>query len=233
MNRLQWLLLTPGLWSVLVLFSSFFGAKAQGQIPNVTPAENFEAVTSQVNYYLPPTTAYTLGAGDRVQVDIIGVAEYSGEYQVLIEGNLNLPVVGIVNVQGLTVAEADQRITNLYTRYLRRPQVTVNLLTPRPLAIAIAGEVNHPGSYKIDLAENTGATLPKVTDIIELAGGITRSADVRTVQIRRGRQVYSIDLWQLFASGDLQQNVTLRDGDSIYIPTGSNIDPFETRQLAA
>ncbi|NEP20166.1 MAG: hypothetical protein F6J97_25330, partial [Leptolyngbya sp. SIO4C1] len=39
-------------------------------------------------------TAYTLGAGDRIQVDILRVPQYSGEHEVLIDGTLNLPVVG-------------------------------------------------------------------------------------------------------------------------------------------
>jgi polysaccharide export outer membrane protein len=75
-----------------------------------------------------------------------------------------------------------------------------------------------------------------VTQAITLAGGVTLSAAVRDVQIRRrstpgGEQVFTVNLGALLA-GDLSQDVTLRDGDTIFIPTVATVDAAETRQLA-
>jgi polysaccharide export outer membrane protein len=168
-------------------------------------------------------------------VDIFNVPEYSGEYQVLVDGTLNLPLAGSVPVAGLTLPAASEEISRRYADYLRRPVVTLSLLTPRPLSIAIAGEVHRPGSYSVSVAE--GQKFPTVTRAIDLAGGITRAADVRNVQIRRrngdGREeVLNVNLWELSQNGNLSQDVTLRDGDEVTIPTASAIDPNETRQLA-
>ncbi|MFW6264322.1 MAG: SLBB domain-containing protein [Cyanobacteriota bacterium] len=177
--------------------------------------------------------AYTLGAGDMVRVDVFNVPEYSGEFQVLVDGTLNLPLVGALPVQGLTLAQVNQLVSQQYSPFLKRPIVTVSLLTPRPVQIAIAGEVNRPGSYTIPIEEGK---FPSVTDAIKLAGGITRSAAVQQVQLRRqlnGQpQMVRLDLMSLLNQADLRQDVTLRDGDTLYIPTSTAINPIETRQLA-
>lgn len=193
--------------------------------------------------------AYTLGPGDQIQVDIFNVPEYSGEfgrYQVLVDGSLNLPLVGSVRVQGLTLKRAADTISARYARFLKRPITTVTLLTPRPLRVAIAGEVNKPGSYSIPISgesvtgERTsegGATqFPTVTRAIQTAGGITRLADVRQIQVRRPRssgadQVINVNLWEFIQTGDLRRDLTLLDGDTVVIPTVSSVNLAEARIL--
>ena len=98
-------------------------------------------------------TDYTLGAGDRLRLDIFQVEDYSGEYLVLVDGTISLPLVGSVLVEGLTIAQVSQVVSDKYAAFLRRPLVTVSLLSPRPLKIAISGEVNNPGSYTVDLQQ--------------------------------------------------------------------------------
>lgn len=179
-------------------------------------------------------TPYTIGPGDRLQVSVFNVPEYSGEYQVLVDGTLNLPVIGGLNVAGLTIPQATELISRQYAPFLRRPIVTVGLLAPRPVKVAVAGEVKAPGSYLIEVAG--GQEFPTVTQAVELAGGITRAAQVRQVQLRRfhlgQEQRYNIDLWRLLQNADLGQDITLRDGDTIYVPRSEQIDPLETRVLA-
>ena len=193
-----------------------------------------DASVSLSKSYLPGDTAYTLGPGDRIRVDIFQVDKYSNEYLVLIDGTVSLPLIGRLNVQGLTLSEMAKLVGEQYAPYLKRPLVTVTLLTPRPMKIAIAGEINRPGSYEIKLDKD--GQFPSVTDIIQQAGGITTVADVRQVQIRRyyrGRQqVFTANLWELFQKGNLNEDINLRDGDSVFIPTADKIDPNETRQLA-
>jgi polysaccharide export outer membrane protein len=74
------------------------------------------------------------------------VADLSGDFLVLADGTLTLPLIGSVKVEGMTVTEAGQTLAKRYTTYLKRPVVTVSILTP-PLQIAIAGEVNRSGTY--------------------------------------------------------------------------------------
>ena len=78
---------------------------AAAQLPSLPSnnATNNEASAPLPNIAPPAETAYTLGAGDVVGVDIFKVPQYSGESEVAVDGTLNLPLVGPVNVVGLTI----------------------------------------------------------------------------------------------------------------------------------
>lgn len=196
-------------------------------------AQTRRTVTPARNTGIATEAAYTLGAGDRILLDIFNVPEYSREYQVLVNGTVNLPLIGSVSVQGLTLDQAANLISQRYTPYLRRPIVTISLVAPRPLKIAISGEVNRPGSYTIPFtAAGGGVQQPSLTQALTIAGGITQAAALRGAQVRRvqrgGTQVINVDLWALLRGGDLSQDITLRDGDSIFIPTTSGVNLAES-----
>ena len=178
---------------------------------------------------------YTLGAGDQIRLDIFQVAEYSGDYPVLVDGTISLPLVGNLNVDGLTLKEASGVVSQKYETYLKRPIVTVGLVAPRPLKIGISGEVDNPGTYEVAL-EAASPNFPTVTDIIEDAGGITTIADVRNVRVTRtvqGREIsYDSNLWSLLTEGRISQDISLRDGDTIFIPTVDELNPEELSRLS-
>jgi polysaccharide export outer membrane protein len=176
-------------------------------------------------------------------MDVFDVPEYTGEYTVLIDGSLNLPILGTVSVRGMTLQGASELLREKYGRYLKRPIITLSLVTPRPVTLAVAGEVNRPGTYTVTAGGGgvTGPTsgqFPTVTQALTLAGGITQSAEVRQVLIRRRvtpdspATEYSVDLWSLLRDGNITQDVILRDGDSIFIPTADRINPGDSRILA-
>ena len=180
---------------------------------------------------VPFEEAYLLGPGDQVRVDVFDVPEYSGDFRVLVDGTLNLPVIGTVSVIGSTIPDANATITRLYTRYLKRPLITLTLVTPRPMKIALAGEIERPGSYTIPLTEENN--FPKLTEAINLAGGITLAAAVREVRIqRRNAAPCNVNLWELFQNGNSSQDISLRDGDEIFIPSTTNVDTVENTLLA-
>lgn len=178
---------------------------------------------------------YLLGPGDLITIDVFNVPEYSGEQRVLANGNVNLPAVGQLSVSGLTLAQAEQAISEKYRGEVRYPQITVNLLTPRQLRIALSGEIYTPGQYTLTI-DNDGQ-FPSLVEAIKLAGGITQAADLRRVEIQRrvengGTQRVVSDLAALLTQGDLAQDFPLRDGDSITITQMDEIDVQMSRQIA-
>lgn len=180
---------------------------------------------------------YSLGAGDRIALDIFNVPEYSREYQVLVNGTVNLALIGTVSVRGLTLEQASQKISAQYARFLRRPIVTVNLVAPRPVQIAIAGEVNRSGSYVIPLtgAGVGGASfqLPTLSQALTLAGGITQSANLRQVRLLRpGFGTINLNVLGLVTRGELCEDITLRDGDSVFIPTTTTVNLTTAQDIA-
>lgn len=224
-------------FTLLALAVLLDASSGSAQVPaRLAPMPTFSGSTpGQVD------ETYTLGAGDRVQIDIFDAPEYSGEkgrYQVAVDGSLNLPLLGTLSVRGMTLRQVEADLSKRYARFFKRPFVTMTLVAPRPLTIGLSGEVNRPGTYTLGLATQEGGTqFPTLTRALQAAGGITQSADVRQVQVRRPQrsgpdQVITVDLWQFVQSGDLRQDVTLRDGDSIFISTIATPNPAEALALS-
>lgn len=185
--------------------------------------------------------AYVVGPGDQIQVAVFNVSEFSGQYTVLVDGSLGLPFVGLVDVQGLTLQEVDDLLTQSYAPMLTRPpQLTVTLLKPRPVRVVVAGEVRRPGSYSISFddggTEETSIGWPTLTQVIRESGGITEQADVRRIELIRPNRsgeatVFEANLWDLIQSGDLDQDIRLRDGDRIIVPVATS-PPEESLRVA-
>ncbi|OBQ33260.1 MAG: polysaccharide export protein [Anabaena sp. MDT14b] len=187
-------------------------------------------------------TDYLLGGGDRIRVNVFEVPEYTGEYQVPPGGSINMPLIGSIPVSGLTTEQAADTIARKYARFLKRPLISVNLLSPRPINVFVAGEVTRPGAYTLSLeggaGNNPGVQYPTVLAALTIAQGVTLAADVTQVQLRRkvgrsGEQTVSLDLKELTQTGRISQEITLRDGDTIVVPTATSLNVAEARNLFA
>jgi polysaccharide export outer membrane protein len=184
---------------------------------------------------------YLLGAGDRIRISVFEVPEYSGDYQIPPGGDLYLPLIGGVSIEGQTQSQAAETITAKYARFLKRPLITVSLVSPRPINVVVSGEVNRPGSFTVGLqggaGDNPGVQYPTVIGAITLAEGVTLAADLRHVQLRRREgpgpeRLINLDLTELVKSGDVRRDLTLRDGDTVFVPTATNINMAEIRQFS-
>jgi polysaccharide export outer membrane protein len=187
-------------------------------------------------------TNYTLAGGDRIRISVFEVPEYSGEYQIPPGGGINLPLIGTVSLLGLTTEQSADLIAQRYSRYLKRPIISVNLVSSRPININVAGEVTRPGGYSLSLqggaGDNPGVQYPTVLAALTTAQGVTASADLTRVELRRklGRgpeQLLTLNLKEFLRTGTLPQDITLRDGDTIYVPMATNLDLAEARNLSA
>lgn len=208
-------------------------------LPTTTPVA---APAQTVPYSGSLDTNYTLGGGDVIRVNVFEVPEYTGEYQVPPGGAINLPLIGSVSVLGLTTEQSADEIAKRYARFLKRPLISVNLLSPRPINIFVAGEVTRPGAYTLSLqggaGNQPGVQYPTVLAGLTIAQGVTLAADVTQVQLRRkiGRsseQTVTLNLKELIQTGRLSQDITLRDGDTIVVPTATTFNLTEARNLSA
>ena len=117
----------------------------------------------------PGESDYLLGPGDRLRMDIYQVEEFSkSEFQVLVDGTLSFPLVGVIKVNNMTIPQLTAVLNKEYSKYIKRPLITIGLLQPRPLTLTLAGEINSPGSYTLPIAQ--GQKFPSLTDIIQQAG---------------------------------------------------------------
>ena len=223
----------------------------------VTPPPTTPLTPSRLNVPRTqvPTTGYQeeeyrLGPGDQIGLDIFDVPELSGaqgQHVVLIDGSVNLPWVGKIKLQGLTLPAASDRLENAYAPYIRNPLITVNLLTVRTLRVNVVGAVKRPGSYIISPQGQTNQILvgdaavggggvasqwPTVTQALQQAGGITQLANLREVQVNRpqpdgSQQAIKVNLWELLRSGQIQQDIALRDRDTLVVPQSASLSSEE------
>ncbi len=202
-----------------------------------TPAPPLSASVPSAS--LGQQDAYVLGPGDEIQVSVFNVPEFSDSYTILVDGQLSIPWLGDIDVQGRTLRETADILTQRYSPLLTRPpQVTVTLRSPRPVRVVVAGEVRRPGSYAVggstDEAGVRGTTL---TQVIQSAGGVTDQADVHRIQVVRPNRfgaptVMEVNLWNLIQSANLDQDIPLRDGDRVIVSAAART-PEEASRIAA
>jgi polysaccharide biosynthesis/export protein len=187
---------------------------------------------------MPYQNDYRLGPGDRLYLNILNLPDYSRDYQVLPDGSLALPLIGRIFVTDATLDQAQQQITARYAQFVKNPLVSLDLVAVRPFQIAVTGAVERPGTYVVSPEE--AITGPTVSQAIKLAGGINTFADIRQIEIRRtvgvgntAGAVVRVNLWQLLESGDLSQDMPLRNGDTIVVPMATAIEPTESRLLTS
>jgi len=158
-----------------------------------------------------------LGAGDSVRITVFQNPDLTTETRVSAAGTITFPLIGEVSLAGLTRENAAARIAEQLRdgKFVRRPQVSVEVTKVRSRQISVLGEVARPGRYPLD-----GARI-RLTDVIALAGGITQQG-ADTVTVVTGGQGETkrieVNLPAMYRSGNFSRDIEVRSGDSIYVP---------------
>lgn len=135
------------------------------------------ATTAAETYLVQPDGPYRLDTGDVVRLTVYGEDQLSNTFSVDDAGQLSLPLVGPVEVRGLTTREAATRIGgSLAQGYIRTPDVAVEVATYRPFFIQ--GAINSSGQYSYVYGMTVRAA-------IATAGGYTNTANRTTATIYR------------------------------------------------
>lgn len=161
---------------------------------------------------------YIIQPGDLLQVQIFQEDDLTREVRVTQGNSITMPLIGAVDVAGLTPKQAQDLIRELYDRdYLVNPQVNVGVTEYAPRSVNVLGAVNSPGA--ILFPQEEGLTL---VDAIARAGSFNRYADRRKVKLSRtnddGRTLTEvIDVDDLMESGT-NDSWPLRRDDVIFVP---------------
>jgi polysaccharide biosynthesis/export protein len=159
-----------------------------------------------------------IGEGDLLQVSVFEAKELEKTVRVSSRGFVSLPLVGQVQVSGLTAIEAEEKIEAMYeTRFIKDPHVSVFVEEQISQRITLVGQFKKPGTY--DYLSNQ-----RLLDVIALGGGLSEQAG-QIVQVRRTRHVHQgqpntfiVDLDRLIKDGDVELNIRLIGGDVLFIP---------------
>lgn len=138
-----------------ILFSAFAlsacgGPTLLGGSPDVTVASADGLPEPTRIDQLSSNRPYLIGPFDKLKIDVFGVEDLSKEMQIDASGRLSFPLIGVVEASGLTPGElADELEKRLQGRYVRDPQVTVNLEETVSQVITVDGQVTKPGLYPV------------------------------------------------------------------------------------
>ena len=159
---------------------------------------------------------YPLGAGDDIRVLVFQNPDLTVEARVSESGAISYPLIGSVQIGGLSVAAAEKRIADALKSggFVRQPQVNIVLLQVRGNQVSVLGQVNRPGRFPLETL-NT-----RVSDMLAVAGGITPAGDdVVILTGRRDGKPFrkAIDIPHLYQGNTPEDDIVLTGGDTIYV----------------
>jgi polysaccharide export outer membrane protein len=160
---------------------------------------------------------YVLRPSDIIEVSVFNEPDLRKAVRIESDNTASFPLIGRVRIGQMTVAEAQELITQLYDRdFIVNPQVSLLVLEFSMETVRILGAVNSPGV--VSIPPDRGLTL---TDAIAGVNGISRLGNSRSVQIRRvnedgSTRVLDVNFDQILSDPNAR-DIPLRDGDTIFV----------------
>ena len=172
---------------------------------------NNRLLSFEPNMNIATPQDYVLGPGDQLVIDIYGASQKSYQLTVSPEGAVTVPGYGPVQVGGLTVAAAQNKVrSGLGGRY-SSSDVKVSVGQTRTILISVMGEVKVPGTYHL-------SAFASVFHALYMAGGINELGTLRNIKVfRGGRQVTVVDVYEYILHGRLAGNIRLKEGDVVQV----------------
>ncbi len=159
---------------------------------------------------------YPLGAGDTIRVLVFQNPDLTVEARVSENGSISYPLIGTVELGGLSIAAAEKKIATALKDggFVQQPQVNIVLLQVRGNQVSVLGQVTRPGRFPLETF-NT-----RVSDMLAAAGGATAIGDDVAILtgVRNGKPFRKvIDIPELYLGEKLDNDVVLSGGDTIYV----------------
>lgn len=189
---------------------------------------NYTPNTFEPSVNIPVPQNYVVGPGDELIITLWGETQLVHNATVNQNGDIYVPDIGLVNVNGLSMDGLKGKLHSVLGRsystmnvssqggYATNLDVSTGKL--RSVKVFLLGEVNTPGGY----------TLPSLSTsftALYYCGGPTINGSLRNIQIiRRGRVISEIDLYHYLLAGDKTKDIRLEDEDIIFVPpVGSRV----------
>jgi protein involved in polysaccharide export with SLBB domain len=209
------------------------------QVPKLSKAPRFEprpsgvfsnsasglnlARTIDPQLLQPDRNLFTLGPGDRIEIEIIGQPASRTEVAVGPDGKVYYDLLPGTDVWGLTIGQAKRQLETGLEKYTAGVQVSVTLRAVGSKYIWMLGSLDRPGTYPV-----TAPTT--LLEAMSLAGGTRRAqsaastvdvADLRHAFVIRKGTPMTVDFQRLLEQGDMTQNIYLQPDDFVYVPSGA------------
>lgn len=194
----------------------------------IGPIAHAQAAQQQAKPATPATRAADpdqsrIGPGDSIRITVYQSPDLSMETRVNETGAISYPLLGRVQLAGLTVTAAEQHIASELKRreFVRDPQVQIVVTQVRANQVNVLGQVGRPGRYPLDL---TGMRL---TEVLALAGGIVAGVGSDTVVVTGNRNGTpfrkDVEMPRLFQPGNAAEDIVIAPGDTIFVDRAPQI----------
>lgn len=170
------------------------------------------------NLRIPTPAGYILGPDDELVINVFGYSEKTYNVKVNEEGNIYIPQVGPIQVNGLTIEQASAKIRSKLAATIYkalasgRTNLQISLGRIRSIRVTVIGEARKPGTLTV-------SSLTTLFNLLYLCGGPSDFGSYRKIELIRGNeQKRYVDLYAFLLKGDQKDNVLLKEGDVIRIP---------------
>ncbi len=171
---------------------------------------------------------YTLRPGDQLNIVVVQEQDISSNlqnsqetpYTVRPDGTVSFPLVGEINASGMTVDQFTRYLRNGLSRYYVEPDVTVNIVKLGGIRVHVFGEVKKPGTYELTKSHT-------IMDALGASGGFTWDAAKKKVFLIHQddtNKAIKINLNNMLKTGNLKDNLVLKEGDILYLTKNGRID---------
>lgn len=174
--------------------------------------------------------AETLRPGDMIQIKLPGESAFEQSFQLDQQGQIVLPEIGAINLEGRNLGEAKALLKNrLGSVYKDLSKFDISL-QERRLSVTVLGYVKTPGAVDLPIHSNVQMAINK-------AGGLAQGAQLNKLQIRRKNKLIEFDYKRYLDSGDPSSLPDLNPMDVIFVPASPLIGnvqvDFDARTLTA
>ena len=171
---------------------------------------------------------YIMTPGDQLQIYVLGHPDISStransdsSYTVRPDGKLNFPLVGEIDVNGLTVFEFTNLLTKELSEYIINPKITVNVAKLGTTRVFVLGEVKNQGMHELTKSH-------RVLDALGAAGGFTEKSAKKNIYlvrngVREADRVQKLNILNYMKKGDMSQNLILQEGDCLFLTSNHKL----------
>ncbi|MBC7362877.1 MAG: polysaccharide biosynthesis/export family protein [Candidatus Aminicenantes bacterium] len=196
----------------LLLLASFSFLKAQEKQTIVSESTAQENPLSAREYFI---REYVIGPRDLLEIKVFELPEFDQTVRVSENGTITLPLIGNVQVGGLTKEKIEKKLAELLDKYVKNAQVSVFIKEYQSSRVAIIGAVEKPGMYEL-VGRQT------LLQMISQAGGFKENAANEIYVLREGQDgntaSIAIDLEDLLLNGNQKLNIPIQPNDVINVP---------------
>ena len=220
------------LLAVLLLSGCTLATKFDPAVPEAMGNGEFSDLSGQdaikPEWLRPPHRDYTLGAGDRLEIEILAEENSRATAFVTPDGKIYYNLLPGIEAKGKTINQLKREMEAQLATLYRHPQTSITLLTADSQRVWVLGRVNKPGN--VALRQPT-----RLLDALSLAGGLYTSSTNGTSQeladlshsfIKRSGTLLPVNFEKLIRTGDMTHNIYLEPNDFIYLPSSLNNEVY-------